>query len=446
MLIAALIFIATLTLVIWQPKKLGIGWSALGGALVALLSGVISLADVPVVWNIVWDATFTFIALILISLILDAAGFFEWAALHVARWGNGRGHWLFLLIILLGATVAALFANDGAILILTPLVYEMLRALRFTPRASLAFIMATGFVVDTTSLPLMISNLVNIVTANYFDISFASYALVMFPVNLVSLAMTMLVLWLFFRKDIPPRFDVSVLDDPAKAIRDPFVFKTGWVVLMLLLAGYFAAHPLHLPVSAIAGSAALILLLAAGRAHFLRRQSAVQGCAGAARAVIPIPTLLREAPWQVVLFSLGMYLVVFGLRNQGLTAELSRILEWLDGQGIWLATLGSGFLFAALSAVMNNMPTVLIGSLAIDDAQLTPLVREAMIYANVIGCDLGPKITPIGSLATLLWLHVLAQRGMHIGWGYYFRVGIVLTVPVLCVTLLGLTAWLQLLR
>ncbi len=437
MLIAALIFIATLTLVIWQPKKLGIGWSALGGALVALLSGVISLADVPVVWNIVWDATFTFIALILISLILDAAGFFEWAALHVARWGNGHGHWLFLLIILLGATVAALFANDGGVLILTPIVFEMLRALRFTPRASLAFIMATGFVVDTTSLPLMISNLVNIVTANYFDISFTSYALVMFPVNLVSLAATMLVLWLFFRKDVPPRFDVAALDDPAKAIRDPFVFKTGWLVLILLLVGYFSAHSLHLPVSAIAGSAALILIMAAGREHFLKQQPA---------AVIPISTLLREAPWQVVLFSLGMYLVVFGLRNQGLTAELSHTLEWLDGQGIWLATLGSGFLFAGLSAVMNNMPTVLIGSLAIDDATLSPVVREAMIYANVIGCDLGSKITPIGSLATLLWLHVLAQRGMHIGWGYYFRVGIVLTAPVLLFTLLGLTAWLQFLR
>ncbi|MGE5028226.1 MAG: arsenic transporter [Betaproteobacteria bacterium] len=437
MLTAILIFAATLTLVIWQPGGLGIGWSALGGALAALAAGVITLADVPVVWGIVWDATFTFIALILISLVLDAAGFFEWAALHVARWGGGKGHYLFLLIVLLGAAVAALFANDGGVLILTPLVFEMMRALRFKPAATLAFIMATGFVSDTTSLPLMISNLVNIVTANYFQISFAQYAEVMVPVNFVSLAATLLALWFYFRRDLPPRFDVEALAQPRDAISDPFVFYAGWVVLGLLLIGYFAAHPLGLPVSTVAGSAALILLLAALREHWLPQQP---------KGVIPVMTLLREAPWQVVLFSLGMYLVVFGLRNQGLTSELARILEWLQGSGYWTSTLGAGFLFAGLSSVMNNLPTVMVGSLAIHEARLSPLIREAMIYANVIGCDLGPKITPLGSLATLLWLHVLENRGMKIGWGQYFRTGIVLTLPVLLFTLLGLAGWLMMLR
>ena len=437
MLIAILIFIATLILVIWQPKGLGIGWSALGGAVLALLAGVISWSDIPVVWGIVWDATFTLIALILISLVLDAAGFFEWAALHVACWGRGVGHYLFVLIILLGAVVAAFFANDGAVLILTPLVYEMLRALRFKPATILAFIMASGFVSDATSLPFKISNLVNIVTANYFHISFAEYASVMVVVNFVSLAATLAVLWLFFHKDLPARFDVSALADPKLAIRDPFVFYAGWVVLVLLLIGYFVSHRLGLPTSAVTGMGALALLLAAAREHVLRKQP---------QAVIPVMTILREAPWKVVIFSLGMYLVVYGLRNQGLTAEISRTLEWLQGQGFYTATIGAGFLFAGLSTVMNNMPTVLIGSLAIGDANLTPLFKEAMIYANVVGCDLGPKITPIGSLATLLWLHVLAQRGMHIGWGQYFRIGIVLTVPVLFITLLGLAVWLQILR
>ncbi|PNA05416.1 arsenical efflux pump membrane protein ArsB, partial [Pseudomonas sp. GW456-11-11-14-LB1] len=89
--------------------------------------------------------------------------------------------------------------------------------------------------------------------------------------------------------------------------------------------------------------------------------------------------------------------------------ELAKGLVWLAGYGPWVATIGTGFAAAVLSSVMNNMPSVLIGALSIQQApDLSPLTRELMVYANVIGCDLGPKFTPIGSLATLLWLHVLA--------------------------------------
>ncbi|QGK68695.1 arsenic transporter [Allosaccharopolyspora coralli] len=480
---AILIFLATLTLVIWQPKGLGIGWSALGGAVVALATTVVHFSDVPTVVGIVWNATLAFVAVILISLILDECGFFEWSALHVARWGRGHGRLLFVLIVLLGAAIAAVFANDGAALILTPIVMQIMLALRFSPTASLGFVMATGFIADTGSLPLVVSNLVNIVSADFFHISFARYAAVMVPVGLVSVAASLAVLLLYFRRSIPKTYDVTALRQPAEAISDQLTFRTGWVVLALLLIGYFSADPLGVPLSVVAGAGALILIaVAARRPAFLFAQAvrhpqpATVGAGSAETAAehpagdprnttdagdhaaipaapgddrpsgprrIPVGKVIREAPWQIVLFSIGMYLVVYGLRNQGLTGELAKLFGFFADHGVLTAALGTGVVVAVLSSIMNNMPTVLIAALAIGAVGATGLSHEAMVYANVIGSDLGPKITPIGSLATLLWLHVLDRKGMHIGWGRYFRTGIVLTIPVLLITLLALAGWLS---
>jgi len=420
-LIAFLIFLITLTFVIWQPRGLGIGWSAAAGAAVALIAGVIHVGDIPIVWHIVWNATGAFVAVIIISLLLDKAGFFEWAALHVARWGGGRGRPLFVLLVLLGAAVAALFANDGAALILTPIVIAMLVALRFSQKATLAFVMAAGFIADTASLPLVVSNLVNIVSADYFNIGFARYAAVMVPVNLVSVAATLAALLWFFRKDIPADYDLAQLKRPEEVIHDRATFVTGWWVLGMLLIGFFWLDEAGIPISAVAAVGAVLLLAVAARGHRISTRE-----------------VLRGAPWQVVIFSLGMYLVVYGLRNAGLTNYLTALLNRFAEHGVWGAALGTGFVTAILSSIMNNMPTVLVGALAIDATTAQGVVREAMVYANVIGADLGPKITPIGSLATLLWLHVLSAKNIQISWGYYFRIGILLTLPILLVTLSAL--------
>ncbi len=419
MILASSLFLITLVFVIWQPKGLQIGTTTVIGAIVALLIGVVSFQDVITVVDIVWDATLAFIGIIILSMVLDEIGFFEWAAIKMAKLSGGSGNKMFVYILLLGALVAAFFANDGAALILTPILLAKMKYLKMKPLAIFAFLMAGGFIGDSASNPLVISNLTNIVTAGYFDIGFMEYAKNMFLPNLLSIIASIAILWIYFRKDIPFTVDVSELPEPYSVIKNQTMFKFSWFFLALLMGGYFIGDYYNLPISLFALGGALFFLAIAN--YF--------------KAVKPMRTI-RSAPWQVVWFSIGLYVIVYGLKNAGLTDVIASWIETLSHQGEVVAIIGTGFLSGIISAVMNNMPTIMIMDIAIDKVGYAG--NEALVYANILGSNLGPKMTPIGSLATLLWLHVLAQKGVKIGWGEYMKVGLVITPPVLLVALLGL--------
>jgi len=419
--VSVAIFAITLVLVLKRPRNIGIGYVAIAGALVSLAFGTIDLESVLVVWDIVWNATFTFIAIILISILFDEAGVFKYTALKIARFARGNGISLFLSIILLGSGISAIFANDGTALILTPIVYEILTNLKFPKKQVIPFIMATGFIADSASLPLPVSNLVNIVSTTYFGISFNSYAREMIIPDLVSIASSLLVLWLVYRKSIPSRYNLENLEEPETAIREPFIFKLAMPTIIVLIIAYSIGGYYYVPIAFVSMSAALLLLLFT---HY--------------RSKIDIIKVLREAPWQIVLFSFGMYLVVFGLGREGFTYLVSYLLIHISFMYAPVKIILSGYLFSFMAAGMNNMPSVMLGALSISSIN----GGTSLIYANVIGNDIGPKFTPIGSLATLLWLFTLnKKKGVAISYTYYMKVGFTIALPVLTLTLLSL--WLE---
>jgi arsenical pump membrane protein len=411
-----------MVVVVWQPRGLSVGWpAALGGGL-AVAAGLVPPAEVVTVVHLVWDATLAFVGIILNSLVLDEVGVFRWAALLlVRRAANGRR--LFVEACLLGAAVSAVFANDGAALILTPLVYEQAKALGWPKEASVALVLAGGLIADFTSTPLVTSNLVNILVADDFHLGFAGYALRMVPVDIVTLALSLGGLLVVYRRTLPGPLPRDA-DDPRSAVRDPWLFRWSLILLALLLVAFFLTEPFHVPVAFVVLAVTALLL------GLARKSPAVS-----------VRQVVRDAPWSVVAFSLGMYVVVFALKKAGWLRPLTGLLHAAAHQGSLTAVMAAGGLSAVLSAVVNNLPAVVVVALGIHAAHPGLRLAPLMAYADVVGADLGTKLTPIGSLATLLWLHVLDRRGMRVDWGPFLRLGLLLTFPVLAGALLTLWAW-----
>ncbi len=304
---------------------------------------------------------------------------------------------------------------------LTPIFAQLFNRIYPNDRTKLPFILATGFFADAMSAIVVPSNLTNIIIADASQLNFVRVALWMLLPTLAAFMAGAIAFGIRFRAHLGAIYKVEALGDPAQEIHDRPTFWLGWLALLLLVVGYIIGGQLHWPVSLVAGTIALAMLLL------------VQ-----VRKLRSADKILLAAPWSILIYAVGMFIVITAAFQAGVLALLVNPLRTYiaphSGAG---GALAAGSILALLSAAVNNLPATLVGVLALHSV---PSHSSIAVYAMILGVDIGPKLTPFGSLATLLWLGILARNKISIAWGTYIRENWWVTVLVLGAAFLGLLA------
>lgn len=414
-----LVFSIVLALVVYRPGRLSIAYPPLFGSLFLFALGIISIPDVIFVSKAVWNATFTLVAIIFLCLILDDTQFFRYFAIAIARRSGGNPTRLFILVSLLSAVVTALFSNDGSILVMTPIVYSLLKEAGAEKKQMIPFLISVGFICDFTSLPFSISNLANIISTNYFAVPFLEYARVMILPDVAAIASSLLVLYLLFRRALRNGLDIQKLPEPSSVIQDQFTFRVSVCLVVGLIVSYSIAGLFLFPISLIALPVVLLFFV------FVKT-----------RFELKTRNLVKSTPWGVIFFALGMFLIVDAIATNGLASLLGSTVLGLVKLPGPVNYVAMAFLFSMLASVMNNLPGVITGNIT-----LTAIHMPQLFFVNVLASDIGTKFTPVGSLATLLWMHFLRDKWkINISYSYFCKIGLIVTPPVLVISVIVLWA------
>lgn len=416
MLVLALCVLGlTVTLSLIRPSlgrfRIEPAGAAILGAVITMAVGLLPGAALFRSLKFLSMPVLTIVSLMVITLIAERAGFFRLLAWKIARASNGNGTKLFTYLFFAGTITGTLFTNDAAVLIFTPMVYELIEEIgdeSWTTVNKIPYYFAVLYVANLVGA-FVISNPINLIVSRWFDIGFIEYAKWMVIPAVMSMVVTYFGMRLFFRRSIPSKCRIEP-KTKIKIENQGFIVTCGFVLLFTLF-GFFTEHWTGIPVAFIAAAGAISLIFV--------NQTLGQG------SFIPVA---KGIGWDVIIFVIGIFVVVNGLRLSGFTNIIGDYIMKALIPGLNMSTYITSFMAAGFSAVMNNHPVADMMAIAIRDLPLADTSSRILALSALIGGDLGPKMLPIGSLAALMWFRILRNKGVEISYGFYIKIGIPITL------------------
>ncbi|MDI2589637.1 arsenic transporter [Psychrobacillus sp. NEAU-3TGS] len=441
--IASLVFLATMLVIFWRPKGLNEAWPASIGAAIVLLAGIVSKADIMDIISKIGGASITIIATIVMAVILESFGFFNWAAARLANLAKGSGYRLYWYIQLLCFLMTLLFNNDGSILITTPILILLLHNLRLKRHQQLPYLLSGALIATASSAPIGVSNIVNLIALNIVEMSLWMHTAMMFVPATLGLLFMSFLMYLVVKKKLPKTLPDASIDIEesfftenfhplqkknsveSKKKRTKFMLKILLFVFILRCLLFVASY-INIPIEFVAVIGSLVLLL--WRWYQLGTN--------------PLD-ILKKTPWHILIFAFSMYVIIYALNNVGLTHLLVQWFEPIVNQGLFQASFMMGGLVSVLSNLFNNHPALMVGTITLTEMGLDPITLKTIYLANIIGSDMGSLLLPIGTLASLIWMHILRKNKIKVTWKDYLSVTLIVVPITTIVTLAMLFFWVQ---
>ncbi|TCP59179.1 arsenite efflux membrane protein ArsB [Tumebacillus sp. BK434] len=418
-------------LMFWRPHQVNEAVPAVAGAALMLLIGSVPLSDLGQILQTVSGAAVTIIATIVMANVLESLAFFSWIADRLAVRARGSGLRLFWYTNLLCFMMTLFFNNDGSILITTPILLILLKQLGLKTHQQIPYLISGALVATASSAPIGVSNIVNLIALKVVGMDLYMQTAMMFVPATLGLLLMVLLLLAVFHHDIPkqlrplPPHIAMRLTAPKQKETSRYMVKI-FLFVMLVRASLFAGSYFGIPVEVMAAAGAILLLI--WRWIYVK---------------IPPRDLWHKTPWHIFAFAFGMYVQIYALHNIGLTQLIIDHLQPLMLDNRLDAVLIMGGLTTAMSSLFNNHPALMIGTLALTGMSLDALTMQLAYMAGVIGSDVGSLLVPIGTLATLIWMHLLRRSQVKFSWWSYLRVTMLVIPPTLIFTLVCLQVWVE---